>query len=77
MFEFDQDIVDKLIERNERFARLHTKHRELNSQVDEANAGINPENDLSLERKKKERLFLRDQMAQMIAEYRRSIEMRA
>ena len=71
MFEFDQQIVDKLLEQNERFARLHSKHSELNAHVDEANAGISPEDDFSLERAKKERLLIRDQMAQMIAQYRR------
>lgn len=70
MFEYDQDIVESLLHEDEDFKRLYEKHGELKQKVREANLGINPIDDYSLENLKKEKLLLKDRMALMIAGYR-------
>jgi len=57
---------------NKDFKRLYDKHDSLNQKVDEANSGSVALDDYSLEKLKKEKLMLKDRMAQMIEEYRRS-----
>jgi Uncharacterized protein conserved in bacteria len=70
MFEFDQDIVKSLLMENEDFKRLFDKHGMLKQRVTEANSGTIPMDDFSLERLKKEKLLLKDRMANMIEAYR-------
>ncbi|HKK16919.1 MAG TPA: DUF465 domain-containing protein [Gammaproteobacteria bacterium] len=72
MFEYDQQIVNSLLAMNKDFKRLYDKHDSLNQKVDEANSGSVALDDYSLEKLKKEKLMLKDRMAQMIEEYRRS-----
>ena len=62
MFEYDQQIVDKLLEENDEFRSLYEKHQELNQQVDDADVGVLPLDDLTLHRLKKEKLQLRDRL---------------
>ena len=70
MFEYDQSIVNRLLEEDAEFRSLYEKHRELNQQVDEADSGVLPLDDLSLHRLKKEKLHLRDRLATMIEMHR-------
>ncbi len=72
MFEYDQDIVQTLLAENIQFRRLYEKHGDLKQQVEEANLGEHPMDDLSLETLKKQKLYLKDQMANMIASYRKA-----
>lgn len=72
MFEYDQHIVNSLLSENNDFKRLYDKHDELKQRVDEANSGALPIDDFSLEKMKKEKLLLKDKMAMMIENYRRS-----
>ena len=72
MFEHDQVIVDSLLAENNDFKRLYDKHDELNQRVDEANHGTAAIDDITLENMKKEKLLLKDRMALMIEDYRRS-----
>ncbi len=72
MFEFDQVIVDSLLAENSDFKRLYDKHGELKQRVKDANLGTSPIDDYSLENMKKEKLFLKDQMAHLIEDYRRA-----
>jgi uncharacterized protein YdcH (DUF465 family) len=71
MFEFDQEIVQTLLSTDETFRRLYEKHRMLKQQVHEANIGALPMDDVSLENMKKQKLLLKDKMAQMIEKYRK------
>ena len=71
MFEFDEEIVDALLKENVDFKRLYDKHINLNRDVDSANTGDTPIDDMELEGMKKEKLFLKDQMAQIIENYRK------
>jgi uncharacterized protein YdcH (DUF465 family) len=71
MFEFDQDIVDSLLDESGNFKRLYEKHGELKQRVKDANNGAMPIDAYVLENMKKEKLMLKDQMAAMIEDYRR------
>jgi uncharacterized protein YdcH (DUF465 family) len=71
MFEFDEEIVEALLKESVDFKRLHDKHLGLNRDVDSANTGDTPIEDMELEGMKKEKLYLKDQMAQIIENYRR------
>ncbi len=70
MFEYDQSIVDQLLEGDEDFKELFQKHRELKERVKDAELGVNPMNDLALTKVKKAKLLAKDQMAGMIEEFR-------
>ncbi|MEZ5445146.1 MAG: YdcH family protein [Gammaproteobacteria bacterium] len=72
MFEFEQDIVNTLLTEDGNFRRLYDKHHALKERVSHANAGEEPLDDLSLETLKKQKLMLKDQMAMMIEQYRRT-----
>lgn len=71
MFEFDEEIVEALLKESVDFKRLYDKHIDLNRDVDSANTGDTPIEDMELEGMKKEKLFLKDQMAQIIENYRK------
>jgi uncharacterized protein YdcH (DUF465 family) len=70
MFEYDQQIVTKLLEENDEFRSLYEQHRHLDQQVDEADSGVLPLDDLTLHRLKKEKLQLRDRLASLIEIHR-------
>lgn len=70
MFSHDQDIVEKLLEENEEFKAMYQKHRELNKRVDKAGAGELPLSDDAAHDMKKEKLFLKDEMAEIIESYK-------
>ncbi len=69
MFEQDQDTVDVLLSESDTFRRLYDKHIALKSQVQDANGGAISMEQLALEELKKEKLSLKDQMAEMIKNY--------
>ncbi len=71
MFEFDEEIVEALLKESVDFKRLYDKHMNLNRDVDSANTGDTPIEDMELEGMKKEKLYLKDQMAQIIENYRK------
>lgn len=71
MFEYDQAIVQALLKENPAFKRMHDKHHDLKSRVDEAEHGVHPMDDFALERLKKEKLLLKDKMATLIEDYRK------
>ena len=70
MFEHDQQIVTSLLQENDDFKRLYSKHVELKQRVNDVNTGVVPMDDFSLEKIKKEKLLLKDRMARMIETYR-------
>ena len=72
MFEFDREIVDSLLAENSDFKRLYDKHVVLKQRVKDANLGTDPIDDYSLENMKKEKLLLKDRMAHIIEDYRRT-----
>jgi len=70
MFEHEQQIVNSLLQENDDFKRLYSKHVELKQRVNDVNSGVVPMDDFSLEKIKKEKLLLKDRMARMIESYR-------
>ncbi len=72
MFESDEEIVQELLTSDEEFKRLYQKHQGLKDQVQQANEGLIPLDDVSLENLKKQKLLLKDRMAALIASRRRS-----
>jgi uncharacterized protein YdcH (DUF465 family) len=74
MFESDEEIVQELLSSDEEFKRLYQKHQGLKDQVHQANEGSLPLDDVSLENLKKQKLLLKDRMAAIIANRRRSRE---
>lgn len=71
MFEYDEEIVEALLKERVDFKRLYDKYINLKQDVDSANVGDSPIEDMELERMKKEKLFLKDQMAKIIEDYRK------
>ena len=71
MFEYDNEIVESLLSENKDFERLYAKHGKLKQRVEQANAGVEPIDDLSLEQLKKEKLMVKDRLAFLINDYRR------
>ena len=66
VFEYQQDTVNQLLESSEKFKRMYDQHRELKSKVHDASIGVTPLDDFSVERMKKEKLLLKDQMADIL-----------
>lgn len=71
MFEYEQDIVQALLDENQRFQELYKKHHDLKEKVRDAELGVLPLDDYALGTMKKEKLLAKDRMAAMIEEYRR------
>ena len=71
MFEYDQDIVEVLLNDNEQFQALYKEHNALKKRVRDAELGVLPLDDLSLGTMKKEKLLAKDKMAALIEQYRR------
>ena len=72
MFEYEQEIVNALLNENENFKRLYSRHGELKEKVKDANSGIAPLDGYTLDNLKKEKLHVKDQMAAMINQYRQT-----
>ncbi len=70
MFENDQTIVNTLLATDANFRRLFEKHRTLKSRVTEANSGTMAIDEFELEKLKKQKLLLKDEMAGIINRYR-------
>ncbi|MDP6733796.1 MAG: DUF465 domain-containing protein [Gammaproteobacteria bacterium] len=69
MFENEQEIVEALLLENDQFKQLYEKHTNLKTKVRDANEGILPLDDYSLENLKKEKLLLKDKMAHILRTY--------
>ena len=72
MFEYEQDIVEKLLASDEQFQSLYERHRALKQQVRDAELGAIALDDARLGTLKREKLLTKDKMAFMIARYRRA-----
>ena len=71
MFEYDQEIVDTLLNHDETFQQLYKQHSVLKEKVRDAELGVLPLDDLTLGTMKKEKLLAKDKMAAIIEQYRR------
>ena len=71
MFEYDETIVQALLNESDEFKYLYDKHHDLKEKVRKAETGVLPVDDLTLGSMKKEKLLAKDRMASMIDDYRR------
>jgi uncharacterized protein YdcH (DUF465 family) len=72
MFEYDEEIVNTLLEDNNAFQALYRQHHELKEKVRDAELGVLPLDDLTVAAMKKRKLLTKDKMAAIIEDYRRS-----
>jgi uncharacterized protein YdcH (DUF465 family) len=70
MFEYEQEIVEDLRSTNKQFERLYREHSKLKKQVHDADLGVLPLDDYTLENMKKKKLMAKDRMAMMIRQYK-------
>lgn len=56
------DDVKAMIDRNDEFKRLYQRHRDLDKQVDDAELGVRPIDDMTLHTLKKEKLMAKDRL---------------
>nr|VFK20562.1 MAG: Uncharacterized conserved protein YdcH, DUF465 family [Candidatus Kentron sp. LFY] len=71
MFEYDQDTVHALLEKDEQFQELYEYHGRLKIKIRDIEAGVYPLNRFSLGVLKKEKLLAKDRMATIIARFHR------
>jgi len=71
MFEFDQDIIDTLLDGNREFKHLYQQHHDLKEKVKDAESGALPMDSLTLGAMKKEKLLVKDKLTAMVEQYRR------
>lgn len=69
MSEFQSTVVKALLDEDFAFRRLHEKHAQLDAEVKAVSEGDIPLDELSLEQMKKEKLFLKDEMARKIFDF--------
>ena len=69
----EEDIVEILKKENEEFRRIYQEHRELDSQLLEFNKKhyLTPEEETEMHRIKKEKLYKKDKIAELIREYKK------
>ena len=60
------DLIKELRAKNAHFDKICQKHDDLNDQIDKIGAG----NDLELEKLKKEKLLLKDEIYAMVLKYK-------
>ncbi len=66
MFEHRQKKMEKLMQENDDFRRIYNRHQELDKRVTAAELGTQPLDDLSLMKLKKEKLWIKDQLANLM-----------
>jgi len=66
MFEHRQNKMDSLMRENEDFRRIYNHHQELDKRVTAAELGTAPMDDLALNQLKKEKLWAKDRLANLM-----------
>ena len=64
--------ISELKQSNAHFTNIFEKHNKLDDKVKDAEHGRVGMSDIEIEKMKKEKLMLKDEMLQMIVEYRKS-----
>lgn len=68
----NEQEIEALMQSNYEFRTLYTRHRELDDQVDSAERGKLPMDELALHALKKEKLHAKDRLAELWSELRAS-----
>lgn len=66
MFPEYRDLISKLNGANPHFSRMYDRHSELDQQIQKMEAGREPATLLDIEKLKKEKLHLKDQLYAML-----------
>jgi len=70
MFPEFRDLITKLKQQqDQRFLRLFDKHNELDQRITNMEAQISPASQIEIEKLKKEKLLLKDQIYTMLKKY--------
>ncbi len=64
-------VMEKLAAENPHIAKLIEKHKELNKIIDEVEAGREHMEDIELEKLKKEKLHIKDEVYQAVLQYKK------
>ncbi len=68
MFENRQESVNQLLGENIEFRRLYNKHQQLHQTVEEAENGVRAMDETTLHQLKKEKLWHKDRLSQIMSE---------
>ncbi|MCK9161326.1 MAG: DUF465 domain-containing protein [Arcobacter butzleri] len=74
MFHEHRDLITELKTKNARFVKLFERHHELDHEVEAAEAGRVHMDRFEIEGMKKEKLKLKDEIYQIILEYKKEKE---
>ncbi len=66
MFEHRQDKMESMMKESEDFRRIYNHHQELDKRVTAAELGTAPMEDLALNQLKKEKLWAKDRLANLM-----------
>jgi uncharacterized protein YdcH (DUF465 family) len=69
----DEEIIEVLRNNNDEFRRLYQEHRALDEQLGELSRKhyLTPDEEIELKRLKKEKLYRKDKIAELVREYRK------
>jgi len=68
-----REEITQLKQNNRHFARIFEKHNRLDHEVADAEHGRVGMNDFEIEKMKKEKLLLKDEMLKMILEFKKAL----
>lgn len=66
MFEHRQNKMDSMMKDSEDFRRIYNRHQQLDKRVTAAELGTAPMEDLALNKLKKEKLWAKDRLANLM-----------
>ena len=70
----EQEIIERLKQENGDFRKLYDEHHHLDAQIMEVDRKVylTPEEDLERKKMSKQKLHLKDKMAEMVREYKKA-----
>ena len=70
----EQEIIEKLKQGNEEFRKLYDEHHHLDVQITEIDRKVylTPEEDLERKKMAKQKLHLKDKMAEMVRDFKKT-----
>lgn len=72
MFHEYRDEISALKAKNAHFEKIFEEHNELDKKISNAENGLNPLTDIEIDKLKKQKLLLKDEVYAMIMEYRKN-----
>lgn len=72
MFHEYRDEISALKAKNAHFEKIFEEHNQLDQRISNAENGLNPLTDIEIDKLKKQKLYLKDEVYAMIMEYRKN-----